>query len=112
MNRTVLAAAFIALGIPASAGARATAPLVDVHMHAYPADFLAGAGAPNPVTGKPSAAQTQDAIMRATLAAMDRSHIVTAVLSGPLGIVERWKSLAPGRFLASPHFPYLAIFRT
>ncbi len=81
-------------------------PIIDMHMHAYPADGLISG--PNPVTGERSSAQTDGAIMQASLEAMDRYNIVTAVLSGPLDVVERWKSLAPGRFLASPAFPHFA----
>jgi predicted TIM-barrel fold metal-dependent hydrolase len=46
--------------------------------------------------------------MQASIAAMDRFHIVKAVLSGPLERVNRWKAAAPDRFLASPHFPHFA----
>jgi predicted TIM-barrel fold metal-dependent hydrolase len=77
-------------------------------MHAYPADMWGAQGTPNPATGAASSAQTDDAVMQASIAAMDRFHIVKAVLSGPLESVDRWKAAAPGRFLASPHFPHFA----
>jgi predicted TIM-barrel fold metal-dependent hydrolase len=49
---------------------------------------------------------TDDAVMEASIAAMERFHIVKAVLSGPLATVDHWKAAAPGRFMASPHFPH------
>jgi predicted TIM-barrel fold metal-dependent hydrolase len=49
---------------------------------------------------------TDEAVMDASIAAMERFHIVKAVLSGPLEVVDRWTAAAPGRFLASPHFPH------
>ena len=81
-------------------------PIIDMHMHAYPAEGLFSGA--NPVTGEPSAAQTDEAIMQATIEAMDRFNIVKAIVSGPLDLVQRWKSVAPSRILASPHFPHFA----
>ena len=81
-------------------------PIIDMHMHAYPAEGLFSGA--NPVTGEPSAAQTDEAIMQATIEAMDRFNIVKAVVSGPLDLVQRWKSAAPSRILASPHFPHFS----
>lgn len=80
-------------------------PIIDVHMHAYPADILGAKGAPNPATGKPSSAQTDEAIFRASIEAMDRYNIVKAVVSGPSEVVANWRDAAPSRFLASPQFP-------
>jgi len=77
-------------------------PIIDVHLHAYgPADWKDPR--PNPVTGKPSPA-TAEEHMRQTLAAMDRYNIVKAIVSGPLDAVEQWRTVAPGRILASPNF--------
>jgi predicted TIM-barrel fold metal-dependent hydrolase len=42
--------------------------------------------------------------MRQTLAAMERYNIVKAIVSGPLAIVEQWRTTAPARVLASPLF--------
>jgi predicted TIM-barrel fold metal-dependent hydrolase len=42
--------------------------------------------------------------MRQTLAAMERYNIVKAIVSGPLDVVEQWRSTAPTRILASPLF--------
>jgi hypothetical protein len=42
--------------------------------------------------------------MRQTLAAMERYNVVKAIVSGPVEIVEAWRTAAPGRTLASPLF--------
>jgi uncharacterized protein len=83
-----------------SAGERP--PIIDVHLHAYDASQWKGSQ-PNPVTGKPGPA-TADEHMRETLAAMERYNIVKAIVSGPLESVERWRTAAPARILASPLF--------
>jgi predicted TIM-barrel fold metal-dependent hydrolase len=79
---------------------QSTPPLIiDMHMHAYAADRFGKAGIPNPVTGKPSAAVTNTALLDASLAAMKRYNIVKAVASGALDSVARWKTAAPDRFI-------------
>lgn len=99
----------VSLAASAQTSAPSRPPIIDMHLHAFPADFWGGkAGPPNPVTGKPSAAATDEAILQASLTAMERYHIVKAVTSGPLGVVERWKSAAPNRIIGSPLFPHLA----
>jgi predicted TIM-barrel fold metal-dependent hydrolase len=100
--------AAVVLAFPALADSPSARPIIDVHMHAYPADMWGGPGAPNPATGAPSSFVTDDDVMKASIAAMERFHIVRAVLSGPLERVDRWKAAAPHRFLASPHFPHFA----
>jgi uncharacterized protein len=77
-------------------------PIIDVHLHAYDAADWKGPR-PNPVSVKPSPA-TAEQHMRQTLAAMDRYNIVKAIVSGPLEVVEQWRTAAPGRILASPLF--------
>ncbi len=74
-------------------------PIIDMHMHAHPADRFGKAGLPNPVTGKPSAATTDDALMQASLAAMRRYNIVKAFASSHLDSVERWRAAAPDRIV-------------
>lgn len=81
-------------------------PIIDMHLHALPAEFLGEAGPPNPVTLKPSAATTDDALLKATLVEMERYNIVRAITSGPLDIVQRWVAAAPDRIIGSPLFPY------
>ena len=84
--------------------------IIDVHLHAYPADFWGEPGIVNPVLGGASRSQTDEAIMEHTLAEMERLGIVQAVVSGPIGTVRVWKEAAPQRLIASPHFPGLVPF--
>jgi hypothetical protein len=74
--------------------------IIAVHLHAYDASQWK-VSQPNPVAGRPGPA-TADEHMRQTLAAMERHNIVKAIVSGPLEIVERWRTAAPARILASP----------
>lgn len=74
-------------------------PIIDVHMHAHAADRFGKAGIPNPVTGKPSAAVTDEAILRATLAEMRRYNIVKAVAGSSMEAGERWRAAAPDLFI-------------
>jgi len=79
-------------------------PIIDMHVHAFPAGYMGGAGMPNPVTGRPSAAASDEELMRATLKEMLRYNIVKAVAGGPLEVVFRWKSAEPGRIIGGAHF--------
>lgn len=76
-------------------------PIIDMHMHAHTADRFGKAGLPNPVTGKPSAAVTDEAILRATLAEMKRYNIVKAVAGSSMESAERWRAAAPDLFIKS-----------
>jgi len=97
-----LAAGVILADRPLAQPAIQRPPIIDVHLHAYlPADW--NGPSPNPVTGKPGPA-TADEHMRQTLAVMERYNIVKAIVSGPLDVVEQWRTTAPGRILASPLF--------
>jgi predicted TIM-barrel fold metal-dependent hydrolase len=84
--------------------------IIDAHMHALPPDVFGQSGLPNPVTGKPSAAQTTVEIRDSTLQAMKKHGIVKAVLSGPLDVVAQWTEVSADDFLASPMFPHFAPF--
>src|SRR5262245_52168641 len=94
--------------IAAQGGARYEGPIIDMHMHAL-ALRLGPDGKPTPVDCYPapcqsftSAAQSEDEVLRMSLAAMDHYHIVQGFLSGSLDRVAKWKSAAPGRFIGSP----------
>ncbi|HUQ33640.1 MAG TPA: amidohydrolase family protein [Pyrinomonadaceae bacterium] len=78
---------------------QARPPIIDVHMHAHAADRFGKIGIPNPVTGTPSAAITDDALLKAALAAMRRYNIVKAFASSRLDSVERWRVAAPSLFV-------------
>jgi len=74
-------------------------PIIDMHMHAHPANRFGKVGLPNPTTGRPSASTDDDALLRAALEAMDRHHIVKAFASSYLDSVERWRVAAPERIV-------------
>jgi hypothetical protein len=59
---------------------------------------------PNPVTGRPSGAASDNELMQATLLEMSRYNIVKAVTSGPLEVVYRWKSEDPERIIGGAYF--------
>lgn len=80
-------------------------PIIDVHLHALPIAIFGPPGVPNPATRKPSAATTDEAVRRQSLAALERYNIVRAVTSGTPELVPQWKAAAPDRILASPAFP-------
>jgi predicted TIM-barrel fold metal-dependent hydrolase len=73
-----------------------------MHMHAIPIEaFPPEWGRPprNFLTGKPSAATSNEAVMTASLRAMTQFNIVKAVVSGPLDNVHRWYAASPGRVI-------------
>lgn len=79
-------------------------PIIDVHMHAYPADAAIDASLTNPATGKPSGLKDGQAHMRACLAEMERLNIVKGVVSGGSGdrlaAAMQWQDAAPDRIIA------------
>jgi len=83
---------------------RKSLPIIDMHMHAYPAGYMGEVNLPNPVTGKPSAMASDEELMQATLKEMLRYNIVKAVASGPLEVVLRWKSAEPKRIIGGVYF--------
>ena len=106
MIRLLFTLAFVTsvtlVGRPLAQSSNQPQPIIDVHLHAYrPADW--NGPSPNPVTGKPGPA-TAEEHMRQTLAAMERYNVVKAIVSGPVEVVEQWRTAAPGRILASPLF--------
>lgn len=87
---------------PVASSAVQGQPIIDVHLHAFRAADWKDPP-PNPVSGKPGPT-TAEEHLRQTLAAMDRYNIVKAIVSGPLEVVEQWRTTAPDRILASPLF--------
>ena len=79
-------------------------PIIDMHLHALPVDFLSGEFAIPGMT-RPSSDEEN---LRKTLAALERYHIIKAVASGPLEFVARWKEAAPEKLIGSPVFPHFA----
>jgi len=79
-------------------------PIIDMHLHAFPAEYMGESSIPNPVTGKPSGATSDEALMQATLEELRRYNIVKAVTSGPHELLRRWKSEEPGRIIGGVYF--------
>lgn len=97
-----LAVGLVLVGRPLAQAPVRRQPIIDMHLHAYRAADWKGPP-PAPITGKPGPA-TADEHMRQTLAVMERYDVVKAIVSGPLDVVEQWRTAAPGRILASPLF--------
>lgn len=78
-------------------------PIIDVHMHAYPAD-VALPESVNPVTGKATGLKDGEAHLQACLAEMKRLNIVRGVVSGGdgdrLAVAAHWRETAPDRIIA------------
>jgi predicted TIM-barrel fold metal-dependent hydrolase len=79
-------------------------PLIDMHMHSYPAEYMGESNIPNPVTGRPSGVKSDEELMLSTLSEMRRYNIVKAVTSGPLDVVYRWKTEEPKRLIGGVYF--------
>jgi predicted TIM-barrel fold metal-dependent hydrolase len=105
--------AFLLAGLGASlllappTGAPSPAPpgrIIDMHMHAMAADARWEARVGNPVTGQPMVATDEAAHREATFAAMKRTGIVKAMVSGDYEAVLRWKKAAPGQVIVGYSF--------
>ncbi len=96
------------MGIPCLISAQTATnknlPIIDMHMHSYPVEYMGGSNIPNPVTGRPSGAASDEELMLATLSEMHRYNITKAVTSGPLDAVYRWKSEEPKRLIGGVYF--------
>jgi len=96
------------MGIPclifAQTATNKNLPIIDMHMHSYPVEYMGGSNIPNPVTGRPSRAASDEELMLATLSEMRRYNIVKAVISGPLDVVYRWKSEEPKSLIGGVYF--------
>lgn len=106
--------ALVILGAPtgaASAPAQGSARVIDMHVHAFRAQWSADSTPFNGTTGQHSRASTGAQLEQLTMAELDRYNVQLAVLSGPLGAVREWRGRAPQRFLGGPQFP-MAYLRT
>ncbi len=80
--------AFVVLAIPAILAGQAgppssrRAPVIDMHLHALPANAFGAPGTPSPATDKPSNAVTDEAIQRQSLEALRKYNVVRAATSG------------------------------
>src|SRR4051812_2869090 len=99
-------------GIPAAGMERYTAPdgivmrkwpIIDVHLHAYPADMAIDPSLVNPITGKAPRIRNGEEHLQACLAEMRRLNIVKAVVSGGSGdrlaAAAHWLAAAPYRVI-------------
>lgn len=79
-------------------------PIIDVHVHAYAKDERWTHKVPNPLSGQPMTATTEQDHMRATLAQMKKYNIVKGVISNDYQAVLRWKVAAPDQVIPSYGF--------
>jgi uncharacterized protein len=79
-------------------------PIVDVHVHLYAKDDRWTYRVPNPVTGQPMTATTEEAHRQATLAEMKKHNVVKAVASNHYEAVLRAKAAAPDKIVVSYAF--------
>lgn len=123
--KTVSAIVGVCLAVPVSSTAQDPPPIIDVHLHALPADAQGppplamctpptallrwDAGTPwpdrflevmkNPPCPDPVwSPETDEELMRRTLAVMERYNVI-GVTSGPAELVARWKQAAPDRII-------------
>jgi uncharacterized protein len=94
-----------ALALPGTltGAAAARKPIIDVHMHAYPATMKLAVPVVNPITGVKSPIVTGADHMAACIAQMKQYNIVRGVVSGGDGdrlqAVYDWHDRDPGRFI-------------
>jgi len=79
-------------------------PIIDMHLHSFPAADSGEANMPNPVTGMLSSATSDEEIMQASFMEMRRYNIVKAVTSGPLEVLFRWKSAEPNIIIGGLYY--------
>jgi predicted TIM-barrel fold metal-dependent hydrolase len=79
-------------------------PIIDVHVHAYAEDDRWALGAPNPRTGLPLTATSEQAHMQASFDEMTKHNVVMAVVSNDFDAALRWKAAWPDRILVSYGF--------
>ncbi len=97
--------ALVAMGLALAAAAHGQMrePIIDVHLHAYPADEAIPDIA-NPANGKKPGVKTGEEHRQAVLAELKRLNIVKGVVSGGSGdrlaAAIRWRDGDPGRFIA------------
>ena len=94
----------LASAAPAQQNEQTRPPIIDVHLHAYERDERWTLKVPNPRTGQPMTASTEQEHMPATFAEMKRYNIVKAVVSNQYPAVLRWHAAAPDRIVVSYGF--------
>jgi len=90
------------LNIP-DAGAAAAEPIIDVHLHAYPATQPFDSPIVNPITGRKTVIRNGSEHMAACLAEMKRLNVTRGIVSGGngdrLGAAVAWHDRDPARIL-------------
>ncbi len=84
-----------------------TGPIIDMHMHAYPADIFGEPPKQIPFTDYVAPVTTKE-IREQSIAEMKKHNIVKAVLSGPLEQVNVWLESEPELFIGSPNPPRMS----
>jgi hypothetical protein len=79
-------------------------PIIDVHVHAYAEDERWALKVPNPRSGQPMTATTEQAHMQATFAEMNKYNIVKAIVSNHYEAVLRWNAASPDQVIVSYGF--------
>jgi predicted TIM-barrel fold metal-dependent hydrolase len=79
-------------------------PIIDVHVHVYAKDERWVHKVPNPLTGQPMTATTEQAHMQATFDEMKKYNIVKIVASNDYPAVLRWKAALSDHIIASYGF--------
>jgi predicted TIM-barrel fold metal-dependent hydrolase len=74
-------------------------PIIDMHLHAFPVEWY-GRPAPKWVPPGLIAAESDEFLMRETLAELERHNIIKAVASGSWQDVQKWKAASPDRIVA------------
>lgn len=85
--------------------AQERSPIIDMHIHAFPAAWSADSTPINHITGRPSVATTGDDVLVQTLNQMKEYNIQLGIVSGPLNSVKDWVISDPHRFIGAPQFP-------
>ena len=96
--------AVFASAAPAQKNEQNRPPIIDVHVHVYARDERWTHKVPNPLTGQPMTATTEQAHMQATFAEMKKYNIVKAVVSNDYQAVLRWKAASPDHIITSYGF--------
>ena len=89
---------------PAQSNEQSRPPIIDVHVHAYAKDERWALKVPNPRSGQPMTATTEQAHMQATFAEMKKYNIVKAIASNHYEAVLRWKAASPDQIIVSYGF--------
>jgi uncharacterized protein len=104
LTPAILAAVLFGAAPTAPPSPAAPARIIDMHVHAMASDARWQARLGNPVTGQEMVATDEPSHRDATLAAMKRTHITRAMVSGDYEAVLRWKQAAPDQVIVGYSF--------